>query len=163
MAVIIGHTTRAPGTILTAAIYNQDHQVHIANAYALNEDVNLQNAIAVGIMIDGAGFPPDLGPRGDVPVPFACDLLGAYAVADQEGDAVIDIWAAPFGDFPPDGSASITGATPLTISSSDKAADEAMTDWTKSLDVNTVLRWSLTSVSIITRMTVWLSVRRKAS
>lgn len=36
MTIITGHTTRAPGTILTAAIYNTDHTVHIANANALN-------------------------------------------------------------------------------------------------------------------------------
>lgn len=36
MAVINPHTTRATGTILTAAIYNADHQNHITNATNLN-------------------------------------------------------------------------------------------------------------------------------
>lgn len=36
MATIIQHTTRAPGTILTAAIYNGDHQTHVTNADAIN-------------------------------------------------------------------------------------------------------------------------------
>jgi microcystin-dependent protein len=36
MATILGHTTRASGTILTAAIYNADHTTHITNANALN-------------------------------------------------------------------------------------------------------------------------------
>jgi hypothetical protein len=36
MTTISGHTTRAPGTILTAAIYNADHVNHITNAQALN-------------------------------------------------------------------------------------------------------------------------------
>lgn len=39
MATINPHTTRATGTILTAAIYNADHQNHISNANALNVDV----------------------------------------------------------------------------------------------------------------------------
>lgn len=38
MTVITGHTTRAPGTVLTASIYNTDHNVHITNANALNAD-----------------------------------------------------------------------------------------------------------------------------
>lgn len=38
MSTIIAHTTRAPGTILTAAIYNEDHLVHITNADTLNDD-----------------------------------------------------------------------------------------------------------------------------
>jgi hypothetical protein len=37
MAVIVPHTTRAPGTVLTASIYNADHVNHINNANALNE------------------------------------------------------------------------------------------------------------------------------
>lgn len=36
MATINPHTTRATGTVLTAAIYNTDHQNHITNANALN-------------------------------------------------------------------------------------------------------------------------------
>lgn len=36
MTTLSGHTTRANGTILTAAIYNADHLNHIANAVALN-------------------------------------------------------------------------------------------------------------------------------
>lgn len=36
MTTISGHTTRANGTILTAAIYNNDHLNHVANAVALN-------------------------------------------------------------------------------------------------------------------------------
>lgn len=38
MAVITPHTTRAPGTLLTAAIYNADHVNHVNNANNLNAD-----------------------------------------------------------------------------------------------------------------------------
>lgn len=38
MSTIVGHTTRANGTILTATIYNADHTNHISNAQALNAD-----------------------------------------------------------------------------------------------------------------------------
>lgn len=39
MATINPHTTRATGTVLTAAIYNADHQNHITNANALNAEL----------------------------------------------------------------------------------------------------------------------------
>lgn len=39
MAVIVPHVTRAIGTVLTAAIYNTDHQAHITNANSLNTDL----------------------------------------------------------------------------------------------------------------------------
>jgi len=38
MTTIVGHTTRASGTVLTASIYNTDHVVHITNAQNLNND-----------------------------------------------------------------------------------------------------------------------------
>jgi hypothetical protein len=38
MSTINGHTTRANGTILTAAIYNFDHVNHVSNAQNLNTD-----------------------------------------------------------------------------------------------------------------------------
>lgn len=38
MITVTGHTTRAAGTVLTAAIYNADHNVHITNATALNSE-----------------------------------------------------------------------------------------------------------------------------
>lgn len=38
MVTIIPHTTRASGTVLTASIYNADHQNHITNATTINDD-----------------------------------------------------------------------------------------------------------------------------
>lgn len=38
MTTISPHITRGTGTILTAAIYNTDHQNHVLNAQALNAD-----------------------------------------------------------------------------------------------------------------------------
>lgn len=50
MAVINPHTTRATGTVLTAAIYNADHQNHITNANSLNAE--LVAATAANIVED---------------------------------------------------------------------------------------------------------------
>src|SRR3990172_2238956 len=36
MVTIVAHTTRATGTVLTASIYNADHQNHITNASTIN-------------------------------------------------------------------------------------------------------------------------------
>ena len=36
MTTIVAHTTRASGTVLTASIYNADHENHITNANSLN-------------------------------------------------------------------------------------------------------------------------------
>ena len=46
MATINPHTTRATGIVLTAAIYNTDHQNHITNCNNLNAE--LGTVIGVG-------------------------------------------------------------------------------------------------------------------
>ena len=53
MATILPHTTRASGTVLTAAIYNGDHQVHITNANSLNNELNgiADVAIVTGLVV----------------------------------------------------------------------------------------------------------------
>jgi len=52
MAIITPHTTRAPGTVLTASIYNADHVNHVNNANALNLNAGLFND---SIIITGTG------------------------------------------------------------------------------------------------------------
>lgn len=44
MAGLYSHTTRATGTVLTAAIYNGDHQNHIDNAVPAQHDDYSTNA-----------------------------------------------------------------------------------------------------------------------
>lgn len=79
MVTISPHTTRAAGTILTAAIYNLDHGNHIANAQALNNG-KIEGAGAVvdgaaavfdgvsGLALRSGGGPPVLAPvdTGDI-------------------------------------------------------------------------------------------------
>lgn len=58
MVVINPHTTRATGTILTAAIYNADHQNHITNANNLNAALIALSGVSLvtGFVINnGAG------------------------------------------------------------------------------------------------------------
>lgn len=58
MATILPHTTRATGTVLTATIYNTDHQNHITNANSLNTELGTVSGVgsATGIIVsNGAG------------------------------------------------------------------------------------------------------------
>jgi len=73
MTVINPHTTRAPGTVLTAAIYNFDHTNHISNASALN-----------AAKIEGA-TPPVVAGHGVV-------------FADTTGAAIASAGFAPIGN-----------------------------------------------------------------
>ena len=80
MSTITAHTTRANGTILTAAIYNADHNVHVANANNLDAD-KIEGATppvvdghavlfsgTSGAAIKSAGAAPFISGGTDVPV-----------------------------------------------------------------------------------------------
>lgn len=55
MATVLPHTTRATGTVLTAAIYNTDHQNHITNANSINADLNTEVNTVRSIARGGTG------------------------------------------------------------------------------------------------------------
>lgn len=61
MATINPHTTRATGTVLTAAIYNTDHQNHITNVSNVNAEVVTDTGAIAGhetriVALEGGGF-----------------------------------------------------------------------------------------------------------
>lgn len=61
MATVNPHTTRATGTVLTAAIYNTDHQNHITNASNVNAEVITDTSAIAGhetriVALEGGGF-----------------------------------------------------------------------------------------------------------
>lgn len=61
MATINPHTTRATGTVLTAAIYNTDHQNHITNVSNVNAEVVIDTGAIAGhetriVTLEGGGF-----------------------------------------------------------------------------------------------------------
>lgn len=58
MATINPHTTRATGTVLTAAIYNTDHQNHITNCNNLNAELSTVSGVGAAsglVASNGAG------------------------------------------------------------------------------------------------------------
>ncbi len=95
MTTITGHTTRANGTILSAAIYNADHVNHVTNATALNTG-KIEGAtppVVDGdiVVFDGTGGAA-VRSFGDPPL-TATDvaaLIGGFrAIADISGGGTI--------------------------------------------------------------------------
>lgn len=110
-------------------------------------------------VIDGGGSVLTTGVRGDLDIPFACTILSGTLLADQTGSAVVDIWSAPYADYPPTIANTITGSAPLTISATNKAQDTTLTGWTTAIPAGNTLRFNLSSVDTITRLTVALYVK----
>ena len=126
-----------------------------ANTWALDDGTT-----TILIALENLGGTLPTGVMGDVHVPFACTITGAYALADQTGSLVVDVWKDTYANFPPTDADSITGSDPLTVSSTNKASDTTLSGWTTSIAAGDVLRFNIDSVTSISRVTVALRVKR---
>lgn len=118
MATVNPHTTRATGTILTAAIYNADHQNHITNANNLN--IELVEATSDILAIESNVSDLELALGGSATAGGTADALtltvGASLTAYANGQ-IVSFRA----------SADNTGAATITINSIGAKAIRNMT------------------------------------
>lgn len=136
----------------TASEYDfTDIQDYIDNAV---EDAGL------GIVIDNNGLAITTGIKGDLVIPFNCDIVEWTLLADQSGSIVFDIWKDTYANFPPTVGDSITASAKPTISSSTKGQSSTLTGWTVSCLSGDILRLNVDSVSTIQRVTLFLKLAR---
>lgn len=115
---------------------------------------------ALSIVIDGGGSAITTGIKGDILVPFACDIMEWTLLADQSGSIVIDIWKDTYANFPPTNADTITASAKPTLSSAAKAQNATMTGWTKSIGAGQTLRFNVDSASTVTRVTLALKLKK---
>lgn len=113
---------------------------------------------AIGLTITGS--PVSTGIKGDLEVPYDCDITKVTLLADQAGSIVIDIWKDAYANFPPTVADTITAAAKPTISAATKAQDETLTGWTTALSAGDILRFNVDSAATVTRVAVILTVQR---
>ena len=95
-------------------------------------------------------------------VPMACTITNATLIGDgQSGSAVIEVASvsrATFisGTIPTSGN-KITASAPPTISSAKASSDSTLTGWTTSVAADTIMAFSVTSATTLTRVTVSLT------
>jgi hypothetical protein len=100
------------------------------------------------------------GIKGYIPVPFACTITGMTLMADEVGSIQMDIWNAPFANFPPTNANSIVGTDYPTLSSQQSTQDTTLTGWTTALAAGSVLAFNVNSVTALKFVTLTLSVAR---
>ena len=125
MTTISPHVTRGTGTILTAAVYNTDHNNHITNASNLNSDkIEVSGSVAAGELaafvdttgetVEGAGI--SAADIGDVSGPGASNSTdGNFAMwEDGDGTELTDDGFFPAAD------SDVWEATPGAVLTTDK-------------------------------------------
>ncbi len=121
----------------------------------------------IGITIDGGGNAPSTGIKGYVTVPWAGTIVSWTCIADQAGDASVDIWdiagsgAPPTAPNIPTSANKISASAPVALSGTQSAAGgtSAISTWTKALAQWDTLAFNLSSVMTCTRVTVQLQVQ----
>lgn len=116
--------------------------------------------VSVTFIIDGGGSAITTGVKGDLMIPFACNIESVALLADQSGSIVIDIWKDTYGNYPATVADTITASAKPTLSTATKYSDSTLTGWTKAIAAGDTLRFNVDSVATVTRVTLSLKVRR---
>lgn len=117
-----------------------------------------QRTRTITAVIDGGGSTITTGIKGDFKVPVAGTITGVYALADQSGSIVVDVWKDTQANFPPTDADSVTASAPITISTATNSSDTTLTGWTTSVAAGDILRFNVDSVTSIQRLTISITV-----
>lgn len=112
----------------------------------------------VGITIDGGGSAISTGVKGYRSIPITGTITSVRLLADQSGNAVMDIWLDAFANFPPTVADTITAAAKPTLSAADSYEDTTLTGWTTAVTAGDVLGFNVDSAATITRLTLELEI-----
>jgi hypothetical protein len=116
--------------------------------------------LSITFIFSAGGSTIATGIAGDLTIPFACEITEWTLLADQTGSIVVDIWKDTYANYPPTGADTITGSAKPTISSAVKGQSSTLTGWTTTISAGDILRFNVDSVSLLTRVTLSLKVKR---
>ncbi len=116
-------------------------------------------------VIDGGGSAITTGVKGDLVIPFDCQIEEVRLLADQSGSVVVDLWRCTYDQYDAGGTHpvsadKITASTPPTLTSQTKNRDYYLQGWARTLCLGDVLRFNVNSITTVTRVTVFLLLRR---
>lgn len=147
------------GTVLvsTQNTLTADDTVYIDSNGSLASGPTKANVekVALEYCIDGGGSAITTGVKGTgILVPVGMTITSVYALADQTGSIVVDVWKDTYANFPPTDVDSITASAPVTISSATKSLDSTLTGWTTSIAANDILYFNVDSATTIQNVTI---------
>jgi hypothetical protein len=114
---------------------------------------------------DGGGSAIADGTIREWIVPYDCTILGWTVVADQTGSISISLRNESYANYSasiPDSGDSIVASAPIALSSAIKNADTTLTGWVTTLAGGSILRWVVSGVTSITRLSGVLHIQRTA-
>jgi hypothetical protein len=143
-----------PGSNLTA---DRTLTLTTGDTDATLDVANVRTA-SITFIIDDGGAVIATGIKGDLEIPFGCTIQAVTLLADQTGSIVVDIWKDSYAAYPPTLADTITASAKPTLASAAKSQDTSLTGWTTNISAGQILRFSVSSASGLTRVTLSLKV-----
>ncbi len=114
---------------------------------------------SLAFVLDGGGATITAGVKGDLTIPFACNITGWRITGDQSGSIAFTVGRATYANFPT--FTTISGSEKPTLSTAQKNEDLTLTTWTTSLAAGDVLRFTADATpATVQRVTVTLLYTR---
>lgn len=111
--------------------------------------------------VDGGGVVPGTGIVRDGYIPWNCTITASVLQAITDGSLQLDIWVAPFTvGSPPTVANSIVASAPPTLTAANSSYDSTLTGWTKNIAAGSWIRYSITSIDVLTSFTHTLVVTK---
>lgn len=114
----------------------------------------------IGITFDAGVGDLAVASFGDFIVPWDATITGWTILCPEATTAQVDVLVDSLANFPPDVSDSITAGNPPAISGTLTEQDTTLTGWDTALVAGTVVRFVLSSVSAVSRLTLILTVEK---
>ena len=137
----------------------EDSNEVVTKADIFNKFESLVSIQEIAFIIDAGNNPIQPGVKGDIRIPYDCEIIGWAVLADQVGNISVDIERETFGSFPPDQADDITGTNPPKLINQNSASGDA-TSWLSTIVANSVLRYRVTSADTVKRVTISLTVEK---
>lgn len=129
----------------------------VDNQYVNNLIDNLKKG-SFGITIDGGGSAITTGDKGNIVVPYDCEIVGWTILGDVTGSIVVDLWKDTYANYPPTVADTITGTEKPTLSSAIKNQDNTLTSWTTSVSAGDIIKFNVDSASTVQRVNIVINV-----
>jgi hypothetical protein len=120
------------------------------------------------LITDGLGSPLTAGVKGWLRVPHTGTIVESFALPEQSGSVVVDLWKCTYADFDafsthPVNGDSITASAPISISSGTKASDTTLTGWTTTVTKGDIIAFNVDSATTIETVLVGIIIKRGLS
>lgn len=112
----------------------------------------------IGCVLDAGTGVVGVGSFVDVPIPYHCTILEYEIFSDVAGSATVDVRRSTYAAYPPAVGDSIVAAAPVTLTAATTGKDTALTGWITDLPEGDIIRFWVTSASLVSKITIALKV-----